>query len=188
MLRWQQRLWALATRFIEARTSGTVPRPQLLSDKEQAEAKKLWEYKNSVISQVRLQGTLVRSVTGHSSVWPPSPRAGRCGSHPPCYGGPTCLDEILARWIFHQGGAEVQTSSWRHWPLWLRLAFVHPASQEAAPFPRSHALTPPGRAPNRDHADDTLCVLYSQKQNFRVERGVKRLSSSASSVYRWRQG
>ncbi|XP_039693469.1 leucine--tRNA ligase, mitochondrial isoform X2 [Pteropus medius] len=52
VLRWQQRLWALATRFIEARTSGTVPRPQLLSDKEKAEARKLWEFKNSVISQV----------------------------------------------------------------------------------------------------------------------------------------
>lgn len=55
MLRWQQRLWALATRFIEARISEKVPRPQLLSNKEKAEAKKLWEYKNSVISQVRDQ-------------------------------------------------------------------------------------------------------------------------------------
>lgn len=53
VLRWQQRLWALVTRFIEARTSGTVPSPQLLSDKEKAEARQLWEYKNSVISQVR---------------------------------------------------------------------------------------------------------------------------------------
>uniref|UniRef100_A0A8D1KWN4 leucine--tRNA ligase n=1 Tax=Sus scrofa TaxID=9823 RepID=A0A8D1KWN4_PIG len=52
VLRWQQRLWALATRFIEARISEKVPRPQLLSNKEKAEAKKLWEYKNSVISQV----------------------------------------------------------------------------------------------------------------------------------------
>uniref|UniRef100_A0A9L0RIK9 leucine--tRNA ligase n=1 Tax=Equus caballus TaxID=9796 RepID=A0A9L0RIK9_HORSE len=52
VLRWQQRLWSLATRFIEARASGKVPRPQLLSDEEKAEARKLWEYKNSVISQV----------------------------------------------------------------------------------------------------------------------------------------
>ncbi|XP_076985689.1 leucine--tRNA ligase, mitochondrial isoform X2 [Tamandua tetradactyla] len=52
VLRWQQRLWSLATRFIEVRTSGKVPSPQLLSSKEKAEAKKLWEYKNSVISQV----------------------------------------------------------------------------------------------------------------------------------------
>ncbi|KAM5234159.1 leucine--tRNA ligase, mitochondrial isoform 2-T5 [Hipposideros larvatus] len=52
VLRWQQRLWTLATRFIEARASGKVPRPQLLSNKEKTEARKLWEYKNTVISQV----------------------------------------------------------------------------------------------------------------------------------------
>ncbi|KAB0378284.1 hypothetical protein FD755_009862 [Muntiacus reevesi] len=52
VLRWQQRLWSLVTRFIEARMSGKAPRPQLLSDKEKAEARRLWEYKNSVISQV----------------------------------------------------------------------------------------------------------------------------------------
>uniref|UniRef100_G1R2A9 leucine--tRNA ligase n=1 Tax=Nomascus leucogenys TaxID=61853 RepID=G1R2A9_NOMLE len=53
VLRWQQRLWTLTTRFIEARASGKSPQPQLLSNKEKAEARKLWEYKNSVISQVR---------------------------------------------------------------------------------------------------------------------------------------
>ncbi|KAM5188159.1 leucine--tRNA ligase, mitochondrial isoform 1-T2 [Callospermophilus lateralis] len=52
VLRWQQRLWSLATRFIEARASGKDPQPQLLSSAEKAEARKLWEYKNSVISQV----------------------------------------------------------------------------------------------------------------------------------------
>ncbi|KAF6099682.1 leucyl-tRNA synthetase 2, mitochondrial [Phyllostomus discolor] len=52
VLRWQQRLWSLVTRFIEARASGEAPRPQLLSSEERAEARKLWEYKNSVISQV----------------------------------------------------------------------------------------------------------------------------------------
>ncbi|XP_053525296.1 leucine--tRNA ligase, mitochondrial isoform X2 [Artibeus jamaicensis] len=52
VLRWQQRLWSLVTRFIEARASGEGPQPQLLSDAEKAEARKLWEYKNSVISQV----------------------------------------------------------------------------------------------------------------------------------------
>ncbi|XP_073667186.1 leucine--tRNA ligase, mitochondrial isoform X3 [Tursiops truncatus] len=52
VLRWQQRLWSLATRFIEARVSGKVPRPQLLSNEEKAEGRKLWEYKNSIISQV----------------------------------------------------------------------------------------------------------------------------------------
>ncbi|KAM5313668.1 leucine--tRNA ligase, mitochondrial isoform 3-T4 [Glossophaga mutica] len=52
VLRWQQRLWSLVTRFIEARASGEVPRPQRLSSEEKAEARKLREYKNSVISQV----------------------------------------------------------------------------------------------------------------------------------------
>ncbi|XP_036871879.2 leucine--tRNA ligase, mitochondrial isoform X3 [Manis javanica] len=52
VLRWQQRLWSLATRFIEARASEKVPRPQLLSNEEKAQARKLWEYKNLVISQV----------------------------------------------------------------------------------------------------------------------------------------
>ncbi|XP_044109677.1 probable leucine--tRNA ligase, mitochondrial isoform X1 [Neovison vison] len=52
VLRWQQRLWALVTRFIEARAPGTAPQPQLLSDKERAESRRLWEYKNSVISEV----------------------------------------------------------------------------------------------------------------------------------------
>ncbi|XP_059966187.1 leucine--tRNA ligase, mitochondrial isoform X2 [Mesoplodon densirostris] len=52
VLRWQQRLWSLATRFIEVRVSGKVPSPQLLSNEEKAEGRKLWEYKNSIISQV----------------------------------------------------------------------------------------------------------------------------------------
>ncbi|XP_006893032.1 PREDICTED: probable leucine--tRNA ligase, mitochondrial [Elephantulus edwardii] len=52
VLRWQQRLWSLTTRFIEARASGKGPRPELLSNKEKAEAQKLWEYKNSAVSQV----------------------------------------------------------------------------------------------------------------------------------------
>ena len=62
VLRWQQRLWALVTRFIEARASGTLPRPQVLSKEERAEGRKLWEHKNSVISEVRnFPGMLVRS-------------------------------------------------------------------------------------------------------------------------------
>ncbi|XP_076433564.1 leucine--tRNA ligase, mitochondrial isoform X4 [Peromyscus maniculatus bairdii] len=52
VLRWQQRLWSLTTRFIEARTSGSVPQPQLLNNKEKTKARSLWEYKNSVITQV----------------------------------------------------------------------------------------------------------------------------------------
>lgn len=61
VLRWQQRLWSLVTRFIEARTSGQAPRPQLLSDKEKAEARRLWEYKNSVISQQASQRVALHS-------------------------------------------------------------------------------------------------------------------------------
>ncbi|KAM6161103.1 leucine--tRNA ligase, mitochondrial [Erethizon dorsatum] len=52
VLRWQQRLWSLVTRFIEARASGEDPQPMPLSSEEKAEARKLWEYKNAVISQV----------------------------------------------------------------------------------------------------------------------------------------
>ncbi|XP_007531499.1 leucine--tRNA ligase, mitochondrial [Erinaceus europaeus] len=52
VLRWQQRLWSLTTRLIEARASEEPPRPQELSDEERAEARRLWKYKNSVITQV----------------------------------------------------------------------------------------------------------------------------------------
>uniref|UniRef100_A0A8C0F8A9 leucine--tRNA ligase n=1 Tax=Bubo bubo TaxID=30461 RepID=A0A8C0F8A9_BUBBB len=50
--RWQTRLWMLVTKFIEARTSGTMPNPELLNKKEKAEARKIWEQKNLVISEV----------------------------------------------------------------------------------------------------------------------------------------
>lgn len=50
--RWQSRLWSLVTKLIEARTSSTVPNPQLLNKKEKAEAKKIWEQKNLVVSEV----------------------------------------------------------------------------------------------------------------------------------------
>lgn len=50
--RWQTRLWALVTKLIEARTSGTMPNPGLLNKKEKAEARKIWEQKNLVISEV----------------------------------------------------------------------------------------------------------------------------------------
>ncbi|XP_048190611.1 leucine--tRNA ligase, mitochondrial [Perognathus longimembris pacificus] len=52
VLRWQQRLWSLTTRFLEARAGGTAPQPQMLSSQERAEASKIWKYKNAVISQV----------------------------------------------------------------------------------------------------------------------------------------
>ncbi|RMC05333.1 hypothetical protein DUI87_18522 [Hirundo rustica rustica] len=44
--RWQMRLWALVTKLIEARTSETMPNPELLNKKEKAEARKIWEQKN----------------------------------------------------------------------------------------------------------------------------------------------
>ncbi|XP_069473352.1 leucine--tRNA ligase, mitochondrial [Ambystoma mexicanum] len=52
VLRWQARLWSLVTKYIDARTSGTVPDPQVLSADEKSEAKTLWECKNRAISQV----------------------------------------------------------------------------------------------------------------------------------------
>ncbi|XP_044534837.1 probable leucine--tRNA ligase, mitochondrial [Gracilinanus agilis] len=68
VLRWQQRLWSLTTKFIEARASGQVPTPHVLSHKEQEEARKLGEYKNSIISQVTTHFTedfLLNSVVSH---------------------------------------------------------------------------------------------------------------------------
>ncbi|NXV92676.1 leucine--tRNA ligase, mitochondrial isoform X1 [Calonectris borealis] len=50
--RWQTRLWTLVTKLIEARTSGTMPNPGLLNKKEKAEARKIWDQKNLVISEV----------------------------------------------------------------------------------------------------------------------------------------
>ncbi|KAL8165511.1 UNVERIFIED_CONTAM: putative leucine--tRNA ligase, mitochondrial [Gekko kuhli] len=50
--RWQSRLWHLATKLIEARDSGTLPSPQLLNQKEQAQARRIWEQKNLVVSEV----------------------------------------------------------------------------------------------------------------------------------------
>uniref|UniRef100_A0A8B9VR52 leucine--tRNA ligase n=1 Tax=Anas zonorhyncha TaxID=75864 RepID=A0A8B9VR52_9AVES len=50
--RWQTRVWTLVTKLIEARTSGTMPNPELLNKKEKAEARKIWEQKNLVISEV----------------------------------------------------------------------------------------------------------------------------------------
>lgn len=92
VLRWQQRLWSLATRFIEARASGEVPRPQRLSSEERAEARKLWAYKNTIISQVRdFPGTLGDSNGPSRLVWPPS----LGGGLPPHRGGPLALSDHL---------------------------------------------------------------------------------------------
>ncbi|XP_038598209.1 probable leucine--tRNA ligase, mitochondrial [Tachyglossus aculeatus] len=82
VLRWQQRLWSLTTKFIESRASGEVPRPHLLSNKEKAEVKKLLKYKNSVISQVTAHFTedfSLNSVISHlmglsNALWQASQR------------------------------------------------------------------------------------------------------------------
>ncbi|XP_067417830.1 leucine--tRNA ligase, mitochondrial isoform X2 [Emydura macquarii macquarii] len=50
--RWQSRIWSLTTKLLEVRSSGTVPNPQLLNKKEKAEARKIWEQKNFVVSEV----------------------------------------------------------------------------------------------------------------------------------------
>ncbi|XP_033618598.1 probable leucine--tRNA ligase, mitochondrial [Fukomys damarensis] len=52
VLRWQQRLWSLVTRFIEARASGMDAQPTLLQAEEKAEARRLWQYRNAVVAQV----------------------------------------------------------------------------------------------------------------------------------------
>ncbi|XP_015212490.2 leucine--tRNA ligase, mitochondrial isoform X1 [Lepisosteus oculatus] len=52
VLRWQARLWALVTRLADARCTGGVPAPQLLSAQEKAEARRIWENKNYAVSQV----------------------------------------------------------------------------------------------------------------------------------------
>ncbi|KAK1172279.1 putative leucine--tRNA ligase, mitochondrial [Acipenser oxyrinchus oxyrinchus] len=52
VLRWQSRLWTLMTKFIDARNSGILPNPDLLSKKEKTEAKKIWDNKNYALSQV----------------------------------------------------------------------------------------------------------------------------------------
>ncbi|XP_074939535.1 leucine--tRNA ligase, mitochondrial isoform X2 [Phalacrocorax aristotelis] len=52
VLRWQTRLWMLVTKLIEARATGAVPNPGLLNKKEKAEARKIWDQKNLVISEV----------------------------------------------------------------------------------------------------------------------------------------
>ncbi|XP_048378530.1 probable leucine--tRNA ligase, mitochondrial isoform X3 [Stegostoma tigrinum] len=52
VLRWQVRLWALVTKLVDMRNSGVTPSPDLLNKKEKGEAKKIWQIKNSTVSQV----------------------------------------------------------------------------------------------------------------------------------------
>lgn len=66
VLRWQQRLWSLVTRFIEARASGTDAQPTLLQAEEKAEARRLWEYRNAVVTQVTAH--LTEDFSLHSAI------------------------------------------------------------------------------------------------------------------------
>lgn len=52
VLRWQARLWGLVTKLREARQAGGPPDPTLLSARERAEARKIWEQKNLTVAEV----------------------------------------------------------------------------------------------------------------------------------------
>ncbi|KAM4688401.1 leucine--tRNA ligase, mitochondrial [Discoglossus pictus] len=52
VLRWQARLWSIASKFIEARNSSTEPSPHILNKKEITEAKKIWESRNMTVKEV----------------------------------------------------------------------------------------------------------------------------------------
>ncbi|KAG8139354.1 putative leucyl-tRNA synthetase protein, partial [Naja naja] len=52
VLRWQTRIWHLATKFIEARNSGPLPSPHLLNQKDKLDAKHVWTQKNFTVSEV----------------------------------------------------------------------------------------------------------------------------------------
>ncbi|CAN2389644.1 Belongs to the class-I aminoacyl-tRNA synthetase family [Pristimantis euphronides] len=50
--RFQSRVWALTSKFIEARNSSEKPNPQILCKNEVAEAKKIWQHRNLIVSEV----------------------------------------------------------------------------------------------------------------------------------------
>uniref|UniRef100_A0A8C5WIA1 leucine--tRNA ligase n=1 Tax=Leptobrachium leishanense TaxID=445787 RepID=A0A8C5WIA1_9ANUR len=50
--RWQSRLWSLATKYIDARNSSTIPNPKLLNKKEAADARRIGENRNRTVSEV----------------------------------------------------------------------------------------------------------------------------------------
>lgn len=52
VLRWQSRLWQLVTKLRGVRNLGEFPNPSLLSKKELAESKKIWENMNYAIQEV----------------------------------------------------------------------------------------------------------------------------------------
>ncbi|XP_069586258.1 leucine--tRNA ligase, mitochondrial [Ranitomeya imitator] len=50
--RWQSRVWALTSKFIEARNSLVEPNPQILCKNEIAETQKIWQNRNLTVSEV----------------------------------------------------------------------------------------------------------------------------------------
>lgn len=50
--RWQARVWAVTSKFIEARKLSVVPDPKLLNRNDIAEAQKIWQNKNCIVSEV----------------------------------------------------------------------------------------------------------------------------------------
>ncbi|XP_064200034.1 probable leucine--tRNA ligase, mitochondrial [Anguilla rostrata] len=52
VLRWQSRLWGLVSKLRTARQTGPSLNPALLSKKERAAARKIWEYKNYTVAEV----------------------------------------------------------------------------------------------------------------------------------------
>lgn len=50
--RWQARVWAVASKFIEARKLSVVSDPKLLNRNDIAEAQKIWQNKNCIVSEV----------------------------------------------------------------------------------------------------------------------------------------
>ncbi|XP_075684703.1 leucine--tRNA ligase, mitochondrial [Rhinoderma darwinii] len=50
--RWQSRVWALTSKFIEARNSSVKPNPQFLRKNEIAETQKIWQNRNLTVSEV----------------------------------------------------------------------------------------------------------------------------------------
>lgn len=50
--RWQSRVWAFTSKFIEARNSSVKPNPQILSKNEIAETQKIWQSRNVTVSEV----------------------------------------------------------------------------------------------------------------------------------------
>ncbi|KAM9308221.1 leucine--tRNA ligase, mitochondrial [Gastrophryne carolinensis] len=50
--RWQSRVWAITSKFIEARNTLVNPDLQLLKKSEIAEARKIWQSRNSIVAEV----------------------------------------------------------------------------------------------------------------------------------------